>query len=202
MPVAQMAGPWHFERVGASRFPGEGTVNPNPYRLYEALRQWCHDHHATVRLLEREARLRVSAEVGYSLGGFQLLILAGSGEIDVPLVTASATNRYAWGLWNGVIGHNLRAGMRKVGIDEARLREMTRELQAERHVAALRGKPTLYIYGSHDFVDPPPSLERLREALQPELTLRFPRTGHAGVAVRLRRSMDAVIDFLREHDAL
>jgi pimeloyl-ACP methyl ester carboxylesterase len=202
VPVAMMAGPWHFERTGACRFPGEGTCNPNPYRLLESLRQWCHDHHAAVRLLEQEARLRVVAEIGYSLGGFHILTLASAGEIDVPLVTVSATNRYAWGLWNGVMGHGLKAGMREVGIDYDRLLEMTREIQVERHVAALRGKPTMYVYGGHDYVDPPPSLERLREALQPMRTLVFPRTGHATVALRARRVMTEVVDFLRETGSL
>ena len=202
VPVAIMAGPWHFQRSAACRFPGEGTVNPNPYRLFESLRQWCHDHHATVRLLEREARLRVVAEIGYSLGGFQILNLASAGEIDVPLVTVSSTNRYAWGLWNGVMGHNIKAGMRAVGIDYERLAEMTRELQAERHVAVLRGTPTLYVYGGHDYVDPPPSLERLREQLQPTRTLFFPKTGHAGIVFRARRVMTEVLEFLLETGAL
>jgi hypothetical protein len=202
VPVALMAGPGHFERTGASRFPGEGTINPNPYRFFESLRQWCHDHHATVRMLEREAQLRVVAEIGYSLGGFQILTLAGAGEIDVPLVTVSSTNRYAWGLWNGVIGHNLKAGIRAVGIDYDRLLEMTREVQVERHVAALRGRPTMYIYGGHDYVDPPPSLERLREALQPTRTLFFPRMGHGGTMLRVRGAMTEVLAFLREAGAL
>lgn len=202
VPVALMAGPWHFQRAGAGRFPGEGTINPNPYRLFEAVRQWCHDHHATVRLLEREAQLRVVAEIGYSLGGFQILNLASAGEIEVPFVTVSSTNRYAWGLWNGIMAHNLKAGMRAVGIDYERLAEMTRELQVERHVVALRGKPTMYVYGGHDYVDPPPSLERLREALQPTRTLFFPKVGHAGIVLRARRVMAEVLDFLRETGAV
>ena len=202
VPVALMAGPWHFERTGAGRFPGEGTINPNPYRLYESFRQWCHDHHATVRLLERQVQLRVVAEIGFSLGGFQILTLASAGEIDVPMVTMSATNRYAWGLWNGMMGQNLKAGMQAVGIDYERLLEMTRELQLERHVPALRGRPTMYVYGGHDYVDPPPSLERLREALQPTRTLFLPRAGHGGVTVRVRRVMGGVVDFLSETGAL
>jgi hypothetical protein len=202
VPVALMAGPWHFERRHACRFPGEGTVNPNPYRLYEALRQWCHDHHATVRLLERQAQLRVVAEIGYSLGGFQILNLASAGEIDVPLVTVSCTNRYAWALWNGVMGYNLKLGMQEVGIDYRRLLEMTRELELERHVTALRDRPTMYVYGGHDRVDPPPSLERLREALQPMRTLFFPGTGHVGSGLRPQRLMTEVVDFLRQTGAL
>jgi pimeloyl-ACP methyl ester carboxylesterase len=202
VPVALMAGPWHFQRAHTSRFPGEGTINPNPYRLFEAMRQWCNDHHATVRMLEREARLRVVAEMGYSLGGFQILSLASAGEIDVPLVTVSSTNRYAWGLWNGIMAHNLKAGMRAVGIDYERLAEMTREIQVERHAPALRGKPTMYVYGGHDLVDPPPSLERLRAALQPARTLFFPKVGHAGIVFRARRVMDEVLEFLRETGAV
>jgi pimeloyl-ACP methyl ester carboxylesterase len=201
VPVALMVGPWHFERTGAGRFPGEGSINPNPYRFYESMRQWSHDHHATVRLLERQARLRVVAEMGYSLGAFQLLNLASAGEVDVPLVTVSATNRYAWGLWNGVVGHNLKAGIQAAGIDYDRLAEMTHEVQLERHVTSLRGKPTMYIYGSRDRVDPAPSLDRLREALQPTRTLRLP-TGHAGIAFRARRLMAEVADFLRQTGAL
>jgi len=202
VPVAMMAAPWQFERAGSTRFPGEGTINPNPYRLYEALRQWCHDHHATVQLLESEARLRVVAEIGYSMGGFQTLMLAGAGGIDVPLVTISATNRYAWGLWNGVMAHHLNAGMRAVGIDYERLHTMTRELEAERHVAPLRGRSTMYVYGARDLVDPYPSLERLRDALQPTRTLCFPWTGHAGVSFRRSHVISGVHGFLQASGAL
>jgi pimeloyl-ACP methyl ester carboxylesterase len=197
-----MAAPWQFERAGGARFPGEGTINPNPWRLYESLRQWCHDHEATVRLLEREARLRVVAEVGYSLGGFQLLLLAGAGKVEVPLVTVAATNRYAWGLWNGVMGHHLKRGLAAAGIGFERLHAMTRELEAERHVAPLRDRATLYVYGGRDLVDPHPSLERLRDALRPTRTLCFPWTGHAGIALRRGHVMAAVRGFLAESGAL
>jgi len=202
VPVALMAGPWHFERAQGSRFPGEGTINPNPYRLYESLRQWCHDHDATVRLLEERAGLRVVAEVGYSLGGFQVLMLAAAGGIDVPLVTVSSTNRYAWGLYHGLLGHELKRGMQEVGIDYEKLAEMTRELEVERHVAVLRDRPTMYVYGGHDYVDPPPSLDRLVEALRPTRTLFLPWTGHAAIAFRGRRVMPEVRDFLCEAGVL
>ena len=166
------------------------------------MRQWCHDHHAAVRLLRREAGLTTVAEIGYSLGGFQLLTLAGAGEIGVPMVTIAATNRYAWGLWNGVMGHNLKEAMRSIGIDYDRLLEMTREIQVERHVAGLRGRPILYVYGGQDPVDPSPSLDRLRRALQPRRTLLLPRTGHAAMALIPQRVMPEILRFLRDSGAL
>jgi pimeloyl-ACP methyl ester carboxylesterase len=104
-------------------------------------------------------------------------------------------------LWNGVVGHNLKAGIQAAGIDYDRLAEMTREAQLERHVTSLRGKPTMYVYGARDRVDPAPSLDRLREALQPTRTLLLP-TGHAGIAFRARRLMAEVGEFLRQTGAL
>ena len=53
-----------------------------------------------------------------------------------------------------------------------------------------------------DLVDPHPSLERLREALRPGRTLRFPWTGHAGVTLRRAHELAAVHGFLEENGAL
>ncbi len=44
--VVVLVAPYHFERIEPGRFPGEGAVNPNPARLFEAIRQWCWDHEA------------------------------------------------------------------------------------------------------------------------------------------------------------
>ena len=98
------------------------------------------------------------------MGGFNTLLAAASGIVDLPLVTIASTNHYAHGVFNGVIGKGIRRGMLEVGIDYSRLQRMTESFHVERH-AHLISQPVLYIMGRHDFVDPPPSLMRLGDAL-------------------------------------
>lgn len=200
-PVAMMAAPYHFGRTGEGRFPGEGTINPNPARLFEALRQWCWDHEATVGVLEHICGLSVAAEIGYSLGAFQALLLASAGRINVPLVSLSSTNRYAYGLTHGMIGTGLLRSMRQAGIDQPLLEELTWSIQLELHVAPLRGRSVLYIRGIRDWVDPPPSLDRLEKALQPQRAVTLV-AGHGSLALHRGRVMDEVMRFLRDTGAL
>jgi hypothetical protein len=201
VPVAVMAAPYHFRRTGEGRFPGEGTVNPNPARLYESVRQWCWDHQATVRALEQPVGLRTVAEIGYSMGGFHLLLLASAGRIDAPLVTIAATNRYAFGLTHGISGRGLLRAMARAGIDETHLVAWTDAAQLERYVPRLRGRPTLYVRGIHDWIDPAPSLERLEQALRPTRSLTL-FAGHGTLLLHRRRILGEVCDFLEEFRAL
>ncbi|MCP3982714.1 MAG: hypothetical protein GY716_25770 [bacterium] len=201
VPVALMAAPYHYERRGAGRFPGEGMLNANPARVFQGIRQWCWDHQASVDVLERMAKLRVTAEIGYSLGAFQSTLLSAAGRIHVPLVSLASTNRYAWGVTNGVIGHGLLGVTSRAGIDRARLAELTDSLQLERYAPMLRGRPVLYVRGARDFVDPPPSLERLQAALQPMRAIVLP-VGHAGVVLFRARVMREVLRFFGEVGAL
>jgi len=104
-PVVMMAAPYHFERTPRGWFPGEGTVNPNPWRLYESIRQWSWDQKALMTALPDATGLDPVAVIGFSLGAFQSLLVASSGELaDIPLVSVAATNRYAFGLRHGVMG--------------------------------------------------------------------------------------------------
>ena len=201
IPVAILAGPYHFERRGPGRFAGEGTINPNPARLFESVRQWCWDHEAAVAALRREAGRPVVAEIGYSLGAFQLLLLAAAGCVRVPIVSISCTNRYAWGLTRGVLGTQLLRHMAEAGIDREKLYALTESIQLEHHVAPLRGRPLLYIRGASDYVDPPPSLERLERELRPTRTVVMPG-GHASAVLLRSRVMREIHRFLEDHDVL
>jgi len=198
VPLAMMAGPWHLRRTPTGWFPGEGTVNPNPARLYEAFRQWAWDRQAAVAVLREAGGLGLAAELGFSLGAFQTLLLAAGGGVDVPIVAVSATNRYVWGLENGIIGRGLLRSMAAAGVDRARLAAWCDAVQLERYVACLRGAPVLSIRGSRDRVDPPPSLERLERALAPARAVVLP-AGHGSILLWRRRILREAIDFLASH---
>jgi hypothetical protein len=201
VPVAIVASPNHFERVAPGRFPGEDTVNPNPARLFRALRQWCWDHQAVVGALRESAGLNVAAEIGYSLGGFQTYLLATTGRIEVPIVSIASTNRYAHGLLRGIMGAGVVRGMRTVGLDARRLATMTRSLSLEKHVHVLHGHDVMYVRGLHDRVDPPPSLDRLERALKPTRSLSL-NSGHATL-LRLRTTiLQEISDFLADTTGL
>ncbi len=197
VPVAMMAAPNHFSRTPAGEFPGESTINPNPYRLFRAIRQWGSDQRAVRTVLAERLGLEVTGVVGYSFGAFQTLMLAAAGDVDLPIVTMACTNRYAYGLTRGVLGDGILEGMRRVGIDESKLWVMTDSLQLERHVPRLRGRPTLYVRGEFDPVDPSPSLERLEEALGPMRSLVLP-TGHATLFLYRNRILHDTVAFLEE----
>lgn len=198
-PVVMMASPYHFERTPSGWFPGEGIVNPNPWRLYEAIRQWSWDQKALMRALPEAVGLEPAAVVGFSLGAFQSLLVASAGELDgLPLVSVAATNRYAFGLRHGVLGRGTLEGLRRVGIEGDRLDRMVDAIQLERYVHRLRGRSVLFIAGRHDLVDPPPSAQRLESELRPTRSVWL-ETGHGTVMLERARVAEEVFRFLEEN---
>ena len=197
-PVVMMAAPYHFERTPPGWFPGEGTVNPNPWRLYESIRQWSWDQRALMQALPEAARLEPAAVVGFSLGAFQSLLAASAGDLpDLPLVAVAATNRYAFGLRHGVLGRGTLEGLRRAGIDGDRLDRMVDAVQLERYVPRLHGRHVLFIAGRHDRVDPPPSASRLEAALVPSRSVWLD-SGHGTVLLERARIAAEVFRFLDE----
>jgi pimeloyl-ACP methyl ester carboxylesterase len=197
-PVVMMAAPFHFERRPSGWFPGEGTVNPNPWRLYESIRQWSWDQRALMNALPEAAGLLPVAVVGFSLGAFQSLLVAAAGGLaDLPLVSVAATNRYAFGLRHGMLGKGTLNGLRSAGIDGDRLDRMVDAIQLERYVSRLRGRPVLYVAGRHDRVDPPPSSHRLEAALGPTRSIWL-NSGHGTVMFERAKIAKEVFRFLGE----
>lgn len=196
IPVAVMASPWHFERAGGTPH-GSRTLNPNPARLFCAMRQWSHDLTTTRTVLRERAGLEAVAEIGFSFGAYQSLLVGAATRHRMPIVTIACTNRYAWGLQFGILGRAVVEAMERAGIDRARLYELVDSLQLERHMAPLRGAPTMMVRGLHDHVDPPPSLERLEHALAPRRALHLP-AGHATVVAWRTPIMREVDAFLLE----
>lgn len=197
-PVVMMAAPFHFERRPEGWFAGEGTVNPNPWRLYESIRQWSWDQAALMRALPEAAGVEPSAVVGFSLGAFQsLLVAAADDRSTLPLVSVAATNRYAFGLRHGMLGRSTLTGLRRAGIDGERLDRMVDAIQLERYVPRLRGRPVLYVAGRHDRVDPPPSAHRLEAALAPTRSVWL-NSGHGTVVFERARIAKEVFRFLDE----
>jgi len=198
-PVVMMAAPYHFERRPRGWFPGEGTVNPNPWRLYESIRQWSFDQKALMSALPEATGLTPVAVVGFSLGAFQSLLVAAAGDLaSVPLVSVAATNRYAFGLRHGMLGTGTLTGLRRAGIDGDRLDRMVDAIQLERYVSRLRGRPVLYIAGRHDRVDPPPSSRRLEEALAPTRSIWL-NSGHGTVMFERAKIAKEVFRFLGDN---
>lgn len=195
-PVVILAAPYHFERTPPGEFPGEGMVNPNPWRLYEAIRQWCWDQQALMNALPKAVGLEPAAVMGFSLGAFQTLLVAAAGALGgYPLLSVASTNRYAWGLQHGVLGRGTFEGMRRAGIDRRRLERMVEAMQLERHVAGLDGGRVLYIAGRHDLVDPPPSGKRLESALRPARSVWLD-AGHGSLVLERERIAREVLGFL------
>ena len=198
-PVVMMAAPFHFERRPRGWFPGEGTVNPNPWRLYESIRQWSFDQKALMSVLPEATGLTPVAVVGFSLGAFQSLLVAAAGDLaSVPLVSVAATNRYAFGLRHGMLGTGTLTGLRRAGIDGDRLDRMADAIQLERYVSRLRGRPVLYIAGRHDRVDPPPSSHRLEAALAPTRSMWL-NSGHGTVLFERAKIAKEVFRFLGDN---
>jgi pimeloyl-ACP methyl ester carboxylesterase len=199
-PVIMMAAPYHFERKPSAWFPGEGTVNPNPWRLYEAIRQWSWDQKALMSSIPEATGLDPVAVVGFSLGAFQSLLVAAAGGLDnMPIVSVAATNRYAFGLRHGILGQGTLAGLRRAGIDGDRLDRMVDAIQLERYVSRLRGRPVLFIAGRHDRVDPPPSPHRLEAALAPTRSLWL-NSGHGTVLFERATIAKEVFRFLEDQE--
>jgi pimeloyl-ACP methyl ester carboxylesterase len=197
-PVVILAAPYHFDRTPKGQYPSEGMVNPNPWRLFEALRQWSWDHKALMNGLPSLTGLEPAAVIGFSLGAFQSILAAASGELDgLPLVAISSTNRYAHGLFEGALGSGTVEGMRRAGLERDRLERMVEAIQLERYAPALAGRPVLYIAGRHDRVDPAPSGERLERALSPRRSVWL-EAGHATVVLRRDRVAREILEFFDE----
>ncbi len=196
-PVAMLAAPYHLSRIPAGQFAGEGTVNPNPWRLFTAIRQWCADQAAALRVLREVAGLEPVAVAGYSLGAFQSILASAAGVLDLPLAAIASTNRYAFGVHEGVLAHGLRKAMEAATVDRARLERMTESLQAERWAPQVK-QPVLWIHGRWDRVDPPPSGERLEAALRPARSVHLD-SGHATVVFERRRVGAALLEFLSDN---
>lgn len=200
-PVVMMAAPFHFERRPDGWFAGEGTVNPNPWRLYESIRQWSWDQQALTCALPQAVGCEPSAVVGFSLGAFQsLLVAAADARSTLPLVSVAATNRYAFGLRHGMLGRSTLHGLSRAGIDGERLDRMVDAIQLERYVSRLRGRPVLFVAGRHDRVDPPPSAHRLEAALSPSRSVWL-NSGHGTVVFERARIAKEVFRFLDEQGA-
>lgn len=197
-PVVMMAAPYHFERRPEGWFAGEGTVNPNPWRLYESIRQWSWDQKALMSVLRQATGVDPFAVVGFSLGAFQTLLVASAEERStMPLVSVASTNRYGFGLRHGLLGRGTLTGLRRAGIDGERLDRMVDAIQLERYVSRLRGRPVLFVAGRHDHVDPPPSAHRLEAALGPTRSVWL-NSGHGTVLLERARIAREVFRFLEE----
>ncbi|MDX1388188.1 MAG: hypothetical protein R3344_03310 [Acidobacteriota bacterium] len=201
IPVVMMAAPYHFERLPPGEFPGEGICNPNPWRMFEAFRQWCWDERVLRQVVREHCGLEPVAAIGYSVGAFLTLLAAAAGSLTAPVVSIASTNRYAHGVTRGTIGRGIMEGMLRVGIDAGRLHKMTESVQLERYAPRLRNHPVLYVYGKYDRVDPPPSLERLERALRPTRVVRLD-VGHATIMLRRERVMRETRSFLTDVGAL
>jgi hypothetical protein len=197
VPVAMMAGPYHLERKPSGDYGGESVCSPNPYRLFEAIRQWCWDQRALQSALTARFDLEPVGIIGYSIGAFNTLLATSGGILDLPVVSIASTNRYSYGVFHGVIGHGIKSGMLRVGIDESRLERMTEMLQLDRWVQNLADHDVLYIEGIHDRVDPPPSLRRLKEALNPSRVVQLP-AGHATIFLHRRKVNEEILRFLKD----
>ena len=201
VPVAMMAAPYHYARIPAGQAPGAASFNSNPYCLFLAIRQWFADECAAHRLLEERCRLRPVASAGYSLGAYQTLLSGAFGFHSLPVVSIASTNRYTHALLHGSIGKDLLRGMARVGIGPDLLAQAVRSFELERWVSPLRERPILYVDGLWDRVDPPPSLDRLLDALRPSRTLRLP-AGHATLLFHRRAIGKAIVEFLEETGCL
>lgn len=195
-PVVILAAPYHFDRTPPGEYPSEGMVNPNPWRLYQALRQWAWDHKALMNGMEELTGLEPAAVVGFSLGAFNSLLAAATGSLEgLPIAAIATTNRYAHGLFEGALGAGTVDGMRRAGIGRERLERMVDAIQLERYAPALAGRPVLFIAGRHDRVDPAPSSERLERALAPKRSIWL-EAGHSTVALRRERVGREILEFL------
>jgi pimeloyl-ACP methyl ester carboxylesterase len=196
MPVAIVAAPHHMERTMPGRYPGQGTINANPWRLFEACRQWAWDQQSARDLLRAQG-FEPTLVIGFSMGAFNTLMTAAAGALDLPIVAIACTNRYAWGLQRGLLGGPIVKAMRRVGIDDARLARMVDAVQLERYVPVLRGRPILSIRGAWDEVDPEPSGARLEAALRPSRSVTLPG-GHGSLILYRRAIVREILGFAEQ----
>ena len=170
--VAVMSAPFHLERAAKGFVSGEGFVNPNPRRVFEGLRQWQADHLAACALLSREAAGAPVLPVGYSLGGYGLLLnrLVSPAR---PAVTICVTNHFARGVLEGSRGVGLRHGVAAAGFSGPRFEHLTRSLHLAHWAERIGGKDLTWIHARHDDIEPSESLREARLAIAPERTVEL-----------------------------
>lgn len=197
VPLAIVAAPHHFDRRRPGEYGGQRSACSNPWRVFEAARQWSWDQAAVQTLLREQLGLEPSASIGFSFGSFQILMTAAAGCLDMPIVAIAPTNDYGWAMTRGWIGGEVFRQIRAVGIDEERFLRMTSAARLHPVAGCLRGRPILLVRGAYDRVDPPPSIDRLRAALRPSHELVVP-AGHGTLVLFRRRISAAVVEFLEE----
>ncbi len=197
IPVAILAAPHHFDRRRPGEFGGQRSACSNPWKLFEAGRQWSWDQAAAQTLLRERLGLEPAASIGFSFGSFQVLMTAVAGCLEMPLVAIAPTNDYGWAMTRGWIGSEIFRQVREVGIDEERFLRMTSPARLHPVAGSLRGRPILFIRGAFDRVDPPPSVDRLRDALRPTHELVLP-AGHGTLVLFRRRISAAILSFFEE----
>ena len=168
--VAVMVAPFHLARAAKGFASGEGFVNPNPLRIYEGFRRWQADHLASCALLAREAGGAAVLPVGYSLGGYGLL-LNRLVRPRCPAVTICVTNSFARGVYEGGHGDRLRHGVAAAGFTRQRFELLTRSLHLARWAPRIGGDELTWIHARHDDIEPSESLREARLALAPERTI-------------------------------
>jgi hypothetical protein len=175
--VAVMVAPHHLDRAAPGFVSGEGFVNPNPRRVFDGLRQWQADHQASCALLSREAGGVPVLPVGYSLGGYGLL-LARLVRPPSPAVVICVTNHFSRGIFEGNHSERLRNCIATAGFSRPRFERLTRSLHLAHWAQQIGGAGLTWIHGRHDDMEPPESLRAAREALAPERTVEVVG-GHA-----------------------
>lgn len=168
--VAAMVAPHHLGRAAPGFASGEGFVNSNPLRVFEGFRQWQADQLASSALLSREAGGAPVLQVGYSLGGYGLL-LDRLVRPPRPAVVICVTNSFARGVFEGRRGEHLRQGVAAAGFSRQRFEHLTRSLHLTRWAERIGGDGLTWIHARHDDIEPPESLREARLALAPERTV-------------------------------
>ena len=188
--VAVMVAPHHVGRVAPGFVSGEGFVNPNPRRVFEAFRQWQADHLASCALLSRDAGGAAVLPVGYSLGGYGLL-LHRLVRPPGPAVVICVTNNFARGVFEGRHAERLRHGVAAAGFSRERFEHLTRSLHLARWAREIGGDGLTWIHARHDDIEPPESLCEARAALAPERIVEV-GGGHATAMLDRQTIVDEI----------
>lgn len=189
--VAVMVAPHHLGRSPRGFVSGEGFVNPNPLRVFEGLRQWQADHLASCALLSREAGGAAVLPVGYSLGGYGLLLNRLISPRS-PAVTICVTNSFARGIYEGPRGERLRHGVEAAGFTRERFEHMTRSLHLAHWAKEIGGDDLTWIHAKHDDIEPSESLKEARLALAPERTVEL-GGGHVTALLDRKKIVDEIV---------
>lgn len=179
--VAVMVAPHHMMRRRPGFRPGEGMLNQNPRRLFEALRQWQADHAATRALLRRDFGFERLVVVGYSLGAYGLLLARLFGLRD-PAVAVCVTNNYQRGVREGAATAHLARRILAAGFTWESFRRATRALHLARHAGRIGGDGLTFVRARYDRIEPSDSLDELIRALAPERLVFLPG-GHSTAAL-------------------